>query len=58
MTEELKDKIDAQKSIEERRQQLDEKYPEYVSKQPPANDMAQAESLGDSVPLEREWPRK
>ena len=41
MTEELKDKIDAQKSIEERRRELDEKYPEYVS------DLVQEESERD-----------
>lgn len=38
MTEELKDKVDAQKSIEERRRELDQKYPEYVS------DLVQEES--------------
>lgn len=52
MTEELKDKLDAEETIEERRRRYDEKYPEYVS------DLQQAEDLGDSVPLEQEWPRK
>ena len=31
MTEELKDKVDAQETTEERRQRYDEKYPEYCS---------------------------
>lgn len=38
MAEELKDKVDAQQTVEERRQQLDERYPEYVS------DLVQEES--------------
>jgi len=42
MAEELKDKIDAQETVEE----LREKYPEYVSKKLPADDMAQ-EQNGD-----------
>jgi len=50
MTEELKDKLDARES--------DEQYPEYAGKKVPDGDMAQAESLGDSVLLEKEWPRK
>lgn len=38
MPEELKDKVDAQENVEERRRRYDKKYPEYVS------DLVQEES--------------
>jgi len=41
MAEELKDKVDAQETVEERRQRYDEKYPEYAS------DLVQEESEHD-----------
>lgn len=47
MTEELKDKVDARESFEERRRQLDEQYAEYISKRVPADDMAQEENTND-----------
>jgi len=59
MPEELKDKIDARETAEERRQryddtrrQLDEKYSQFCS------DLQQAENLGDFARLEQEWPWK
>ena len=41
MTEELKDKVDAQETVEEKRQRYGRKYPEYCS------DLVQEEDAND-----------